>query len=115
MARRDRDKLAEIIAHAETAMSSSATVSDLRASEMVTDAVRMHLGQIGELARADRVSRVTQGAIPSVPWPELRGMRNRIFHDSGNVDGDVVIDIVETDLPHLVAAIAEVLRQDELT
>ena len=113
MDRRDRAKLAEIIAHAETAKAYSATVSDLRASEMVTDAVCMHLGQIGELARADRVSRATQDAIPSVPWAELRGMRNRIFHDYGNVDVDVVIGIVEVDLPALVTAIAEALRHDD--
>ena len=72
---------------------------------MVTDAVCLHLGQIGEFARVDRISQATQDAIPSVPWAELRGMRNRVFHEYGNVDVDVVIDIVENDLPELITAI----------
>ena len=45
----------------------------------------------------------------SVPWTELRGLRNRIFHDYGNVDVDVAIDIVENDLPKLIATITDVL------
>ena len=105
MDRRDRDNLAEIIGHAETAIAYAGTVADLRTNGMVTDAVCLHLGQIGELARVDRVSQIAQDAIPSVPWAELRGLRNRIFHDYGNVDVDVVIDIVENDLPGLIAAI----------
>ncbi|MCY7418207.1 MAG: hypothetical protein LH650_06875, partial [Chloroflexi bacterium] len=44
----------------------------LRASEMVTDAVRMHFGQIGELARADRVSRATvDEVVPDVDATRL--------------------------------------------
>ncbi len=109
MDRRDRDNLTEIINHAETAIAYAGTVTDLRTSELVTDAVCLHLGQIGEFARIDRISQATQDAMPSVPWAELRGMRNRVFHDYGSVDVDVVIDIVENDLMELIAAITEAL------
>ena len=37
-----------------------------------------------------------------VPWNALSGMRNRIVHDYGNVDLNVVYETLKTDIPELI-------------
>ena len=37
-----------------------------------------------------------------VPWHAMKGMRNRIVHDYGEVDLKIVYDTIKLDLPKLV-------------
>jgi uncharacterized protein with HEPN domain len=39
---------------------------------------------------------------PQVPWPSMRGMRNRIAHGYFDIDLDVVWETVQTALPELL-------------
>ena len=38
----------------------------------------------------------------SIPWRAIRGLRNRIVHEYGNVDLAVVYDTVRNDIPDLL-------------
>jgi uncharacterized protein with HEPN domain len=70
-------------------------------------AVRL-LEIVGEAA-----SQVPQGErsrLPSVPWREAIGMRNRLIHAYTAVDHDVVWEVVADDLPVLIATLNEALR-----
>ena len=46
-------------------------------------------------------------AHPSIPWRNMRGMRNRIAHGYFELDLDVVWDTVDTALPQLLAQLRE--------
>lgn len=45
---------------------------------------------IGEAA--GRVSQQTQELHPEIPWRQIIGMRNRLVHDYGRIDLDIIWD-----------------------
>ena len=67
---------------------------------MRVDAVLLNLTIIGEAA--SRVPVDVQQRLPSVPWKEMRGMRNVIVHSYYGVRLPVVWETVRENLPHLV-------------
>jgi uncharacterized protein with HEPN domain len=48
-------------------------------------------------------------ANPNIPWPLMRGMRNRIVHGYFQVDPVIVWDTCQNDLPGLVAPLQTLL------
>ncbi len=38
----------------------------------------------------------------AIPWRAIRGLRNRIVHEYGNVDISVIYDTVKNDIPALL-------------
>lgn len=38
----------------------------------------------------------------NIPWNELSGLRNRIVHDYGNMDLNVVYETLKNDIPELL-------------
>ena len=42
-----------------------------------------------------------------IPWSALSGLKNRIVHDYGNVDLNVVFDTLQNDIPELLELIVE--------
>ncbi len=42
-----------------------------------------------------------------IPWNALSGLRNRIVHDYGNVDLNVVYETLKNDIPELLEIIIE--------
>ena len=56
-----------------------------------------------------KVSSETQAKYPSIPWPQVIGMRNRLIHGYDAVDLDVLWDTIEVDLPLLIAEIEKIL------
>lgn len=54
---------------------------------------------IGEAAR--HVPDDLVAASPDVPWPLMRGMRNRIVHDYFHVDAQIVWETTQNDLAPL--------------
>jgi uncharacterized protein with HEPN domain len=47
---------------------------------------------------------------PSIPWPEIVGLRNRLIHEYDSVDFDILWQIVSDDLPPLIAALEKALE-----
>ena len=70
------------------------------------DAVLRRFEIIGEAA--SRLSPETQALFPTLPFRAMRGMRNIIAHDYGEVDLDLVWKTATADLPTLI----ETLEQD---
>jgi uncharacterized protein with HEPN domain len=64
------------------------------------DAVLRRFEVIGEAA--SRLSPAAQGLFPGVPFRAMRGMRNIISHDYGEVDLELVWQTAEADLPTLI-------------
>jgi len=59
-----------------------------------------------------KVSSETQAKYPSIPWPQVIGMRNRLIHGYDSVDLDVLWDTIEADLPPLIAEIEKIMSKD---
>ncbi len=67
------------------------------------DAVLRRFEIIGEAA--SRLSPETQSMFPGLPFRSMRGMRNIIAHDYGEVDVDLVWNTATNDLPALIAVL----------
>jgi uncharacterized protein with HEPN domain len=67
--------------------------------ELVIDGVARNLEIIGEAARQlpEEFNRVhTQ-----VPWTQIAGLRNRIVHDYFGLDLEIILQIIQHDVPEL--------------
>ncbi len=73
------------------------------ADKMRIYAVVRSLEVLGEAAK--RVSEAAKAAEPQIPWKRVAGLRDKLIHDYGNVDAVRVWNIVEGELPALVAAL----------
>lgn len=77
---------------------------DFLADPKTQDAVILKLLVIGELAAKllDEYT-VFVASYPTIPWHQMKGMRNRMAHGYFERDMDVVWDTVQTALPELEA------------
>jgi uncharacterized protein with HEPN domain len=67
------------------------------------DAVALRLSVIGEAA--NRVSSATQKALASIPFKQIRGLRNRIAHDYGAIDFKIVWAVTQNEIGPLIGAL----------
>ncbi|MFQ4137280.1 DUF86 domain-containing protein [Nodosilinea sp. PGN35] len=65
------------------------------------DAVIRRILVIAEAAR--RVSDTTRQALSTIAWPEINGMRNRLVHGYDDIDLSVVWNVVQSEIPPLIA------------
>ncbi|MCX5963044.1 MAG: DUF86 domain-containing protein [Cyanobacteria bacterium] len=65
------------------------------------DSVIRRLLVIAEAAR--RVSEATRQTLPNISWQEINGMRNRLVHDYDDVNLNIVWDVVQFEIPPLIA------------
>lgn len=56
---------------------------------------------VGEAAA--RVPPETRAALPSIPWPQIVGLRNRLIHAYDQVDHDILWQVGTRDLPVLIS------------
>ncbi len=71
-------------------------------------AVAHAVGQVGEAAR--RVSTATRAASADIAWAAIAGMRNRIYHQYGNLDAEILRETVARELPALLKRLDAMLR-----
>ena len=89
------------------------SLADFEADPMRVEATVFNLMQIGELSKSS-LSDSVKTAIPTIPWHQIYGMRNRIVHGYDGVDMRIVWDTVAEDIPKLhreLALINERLEQ----
>lgn len=82
--------------------------TDLDADHVLELALTRLLEIVGEAA--NRVSEEMQQQHPDIPWRQIIGLRHRLIHGYDAVDLDILWDIVQYDLPPLIAALEEILR-----
>lgn len=66
---------------------------------------------IGEAS--NHVTERTKSEYPRIPWPAIRGMRNRIVHAYFEIDVDLLWDTLHHDLPALIEQLEAVLASLE--
>ena len=75
------------------------THEDFLKDTKTQDAVLRRILVAGEAAA--RLTPETCAELPAIPFPKIVGMRNRVVHDYGNVDFEIVWETVQTHLPLL--------------
>ncbi len=71
------------------------------------DAVIRRLEIIGEAT--SRLNETTRNAIPQLPFRKMRGMRNIVSHDYGNIDMKIVWEVGVLHVPEVCAILERFL------
>lgn len=74
-------------------------LKELDENEMLIDSIMFRLIQVSE--NSDKLSETFKASHENIPWRAMKGMRNKIVHEYGNVDMTIVFDTVKRDIPEL--------------
>ena len=75
-------------------------IEDLKKDEVLLDSMLFRMIQVSENAK--KLSDKYKENNCDVPWRALSGLRNRIVHDYGNVDLDIVYETLKNDIPNIL-------------
>ena len=89
-----------IIAH-----TAGLTIEQLEDNEVLVDSVMFRLIQVSE--NSDKLTESFKDQHKEFPWRAMKGLRNRIVHEYGNVDMSVVYDTIQNDIPELLQNLKE--------
>jgi uncharacterized protein with HEPN domain len=105
--------LRDILDSAETIRGYLAGVSrdDFMGNLEKQDAVLRRFEIVGEAA--SRLAPDTQALFPNLPFKQMRGMRNIIAHDYGDVDIEQVWETASRDLDVLIDSLSEFFENVE--
>ena len=78
---------------------SGKTKDEIEGDAVLVDSVMFRLFQIAE--NSDKLTANFKSENASLPWREIKGMRNRIVHDYGFIDMTIIYDTVTKDIPKM--------------
>lgn len=84
------------------------TKTELEADPVLLDSMMFRLIQISEGAK--NLSDELKEKNDSIPWTAIYGLRNRIVHDYGNVDLEIVYDTLCLDVPEVKKVLEGILK-----
>jgi uncharacterized protein with HEPN domain len=87
------------------------TQSEFEAHQMMQSAVIREIQVIGEAARM--ITDKSRAAHPSIDWPAIAGMRNRVIHEYFEIDLKIVWDTIQGDIPALIGQLEAIVPPDE--
>lgn len=76
------------------------SMEELNVNEVLLDSMLFRMIQISENAK--RLTDEYKLSYSHIPWSALSGMRNRIVHDYGNVDLNIVYETLKNDMLELL-------------
>lgn len=80
-------------------------IDELNENELLLDSMLFRMIQISENAK--RLSDNYKQTDDIIPWAALSGLRNRIVHDYGNVDLNIVYETLKNDIPELLKLLSD--------
>jgi uncharacterized protein with HEPN domain len=75
-------------------------MKELNRDEVLLDSMMFRMIQISENAK--KLSDKYIVMHKDIPWSAISGLRNRIVHDYGNVDLEIVYETLKQDIPELL-------------
>lgn len=78
-------------------------MEELCTNELLQDSMLFRMVQISENVK--KLSDEYKLSHKNVPWNSLYGLRNRIVHDYGNVNLEIVYNTLHSDIPELLRII----------
>ncbi|NCQ17845.1 MAG: hypothetical protein COZ80_13145 [Ignavibacteria bacterium CG_4_8_14_3_um_filter_37_9] len=85
------------------------TIEDFLEDVQLQDSVIRRLEIIGEATA--RISVDTQNLYPSIPWREMKGMRNLLIHEYDEIDTELVWKTAKEDIPSLVVQLSKIINE----
>lgn len=82
------------------------TQIQLQNNEILIDSIMFRLIQVSE--NSDKLTEEFKEKYNTIPWRAIKGMRNRIVHEYGNVDFSVVYQTVQNDIPVILEKLKKV-------
>ena len=86
-------------------------IEELNKNEVLLDSMLFRMIQVSENAKklSDEIKETNR----DVPWRALAGFRNRIVHDYGNVDLNIVYETLKNNIPSIVNKIGDLGGNDK--
>ena len=78
-------------------------IEELNQNEVLLDSMLFRMIQISENSK--KLSDEYKENNNSIPWNAMYGLRNRIVHDYGSVDLNIVYETLKNDIPELLEMI----------
>jgi uncharacterized protein with HEPN domain len=103
-------QIAEYARHAQE-LCAGRTLADLQANWQQAFAFERVMEVLGEAVK--RLPDELRQKYPQVPWRLVAGMRDKISHGYDAVDYETLWDTVQNDLPGLLSAVEQVLKDFE--
>ncbi len=75
------------------------TLNELEENEVLCDSVLFRLIQISE--NSTKLTTDFKNSYKDIPWQAIKGMRNRIVHDYGEVEFTIVYQTITEDIPDI--------------
>ena len=88
------------------------TEADFLANSEKQDAVIRRIEIVGESAA--HLTETTRQAIPELPFRKMRGMRNIVAHDYGNVDLRIVWEVGLVQVPQICAILEKFFAREQV-
>lgn len=85
------------------------SIEEFSHNDVLNCAVSFKFIQISENAK--QLPESLMFAYPMIPWYKINGLRNRIVHDYGNVQLDIIYDTIIKDLPILLEQLNEIIKE----
>lgn len=93
------------------ALSQGRSRADLDSDRLYNLAMTRLVEVIGE--SAGRLSETTRQRHPQLPWSEFIAVRNRLIHGYDQINLDILWDIIELDLPPLIAELRKISSEGD--
>jgi uncharacterized protein with HEPN domain len=94
------------------------TVDDFMTSStgvMAFNACVMRFQVIGEhVGKLLKSEQSLLSAYPQIPWHAIYGLRNVISHEYANIDEEIIVSVINNDLPPLKAAVEDMLENRQI-
>lgn len=85
-------------------MTSSTGVMAFNACVMRFQVIGEHVGKILKSEQS------LLSVYPQIPWHAIYGLRNVISHEYANIDEEIIVSVINNDLPQLKAAVEDMLK-----
>lgn len=107
-------RLRHMLEYARTAkrLAQGRTRADLDADEMLRLALIRTVEVIGEAAAG--IPESERERYPAIPWKPIIASRNRLIHGYAMINLDILWDILDLDLPSLIAELENLLKDQPI-
>ena len=85
------------------------TIEEFNEDEVLSSAISFKFVQISENVK--KLPNNIYDIYPNVPWMKISGLRNRIVHDYGSIQLDIIYDTVKNNLPDLKIEIEKIIKE----
>ncbi|MCR4898920.1 MAG: DUF86 domain-containing protein [Acholeplasmatales bacterium] len=84
------------------------TIETFNDDEVLSSAISFKFVQISENVK--KINNEILLLYPNIPWNKIIGLRNRIVHDYGSIQLDMIYNTIKYDLPDLLNDIKTILK-----